>query len=174
MRFVPRRFLLTCRFLSRPRVGLRREAGAKPLGPSSDAHQLARIAESLFAGGPRWEHVLRRKDDKWPRPTGASEDHLRFMAVVMETWCIADPDSVRAAWKLTGHEVAPPQRPEGIAKDEVYKRLSTLTRGRWTEKTKGLSFELVRALNPRTLQAMCPEFKALCDRLRELSSEQSS
>lgn len=96
------------------------------------------------------------------------------MAVVMETWCIADPDSVRAAWKLTGHEVAPPQRPEGIAKDEVYKRLSTLTRGRWTEKTKGLSFELVRALNPRTLQAMCPEFKALCDRLRELSSEQSS
>jgi len=57
-----------------------------------------------------------------------------------------------------------------MPKADVYKALTTLTRGRWTEKTKGMSLELVRALNPQTLTATCPEFRALNDPLRELSS----
>jgi hypothetical protein len=50
----PSSSLAHCRVLSRPRVGLRRAAGAKPFGPSSDAHQLARIAsfETLKPSSP--------------------------------------------------------------------------------------------------------------------------
>lgn len=41
--------------------------------------------------GPPWAHV--KEHDGWEQPKGATDDELHFMAVVMETWCVAALDS---------------------------------------------------------------------------------
>lgn len=100
-------------------------------------------AEEVVESSTRWEHVRTRKGDGWQKPKGTTESDLRFMSVVMESWCIAD---------------AFPKRPlERIPKDEVF---ATLKKKGWTKEGAN-SFLLVKR---------SPEFRALCDRLRELSS----
>lgn len=74
------------------------------------------------------------------------------MSVVMETWCIA--------------ESFPSRQLERIPKDEVF---ATLKKSGWTKEGPN-SFLLVARANAQRLALRSPEFRALCDRLRELSS----
>ncbi len=74
------------------------------------------------------------------------------MSVVMETWCIA--------------ESFPSRQLERIPKDEVF---ATLKKSGWTKEGAN-SFLMVARANAQLLAKRSPEFKALCDRLRELSS----
>lgn len=109
-------------------------------------------AEDVVTASTRWEHVKTRQGDGWDKPKGASEDHLRFMSVVMESWCIA---------------AAFPHRPlERIAKKEVE---TILKKSGWTKEGDN-SFRLVANADAQLLLNRSPEFKALCDRLAALSS----
>ncbi|MCU0696588.1 MAG: hypothetical protein MUC96_08675 [Myxococcaceae bacterium] len=109
-------------------------------------------AEDVVEEPSRWNHVRKRKEDKWERPTRATEDDLRFMAVVMESWCIAGS--------------CPHRELERIPKNEVE---ATLKKTGWT-KAGSNSFELVRRADLALLCRRSPEFNALCERLRVLTA----
>jgi hypothetical protein len=119
----------------------------------AEAALLVVDAEDVVASSStRWEHVRKRKGDGWAKPKGTTEADLRFMSVVMESWCIAD---------------AFPTRPlERIPKDEVF---ATLKKRGWTKEGAN-SFLLVAKADVQLLVKRSPEFKALCERLRALSS----
>lgn len=109
-------------------------------------------AEDVVTSATRWEHLKKRKGDEWARPARARETDVRFMSVVMETWCIA--------------ESFPARQLERIPKDDVF---ATLKKSGWTKEGAN-SFLLVAKANAEVLSKRSPEFKALCERLRELSS----
>lgn len=109
-------------------------------------------AEDVVTASTRWEHLKKRTGDEWSRPARARETDVRFMSVVMETWCIA--------------ESFPSRQLERIPKDEVF---ATLKKSGWTKEGAN-SFLMVARANAQLLAKRSPEFKALCDRLRELSS----
>ena len=109
-------------------------------------------AEEVVNASTRWEHVRKRKGDGWTKPKGTTEADLRFMSVVMESWCIADSFLARPL--------------ERIPKDEVF---ATLKKSGWTKEGAN-SFLLVAKADMQALVKRSPEFKALCERLRELSS----
>ncbi len=69
------------------------------------AHQEAKAdvwllvdAEERAASGPvfdPWTHVKARLGDGWDRPSGANDDQLQLMNVVMETWLLADREALK-------------------------------------------------------------------------------
>lgn len=109
-------------------------------------------AEEVVDASTRWEHVRKRKGDGWVKPKGSTEADLRFMSVVMESWCIADAFLARQL--------------ERIPKDQVFTELKK--RG-WSKEGAN-SFQLVAKADAQLLLKRSPEFKALCDRLAQLSS----
>ena len=109
-------------------------------------------AEDVVTAATRWEHLKKRKGDEWSRPARARETDVRFMSVVMETWCIA--------------ESFPSRQLERIPKEEVF---ATLKRSGWTKEGAN-SFLLVAKANAQLLAERSPEFRALCARLHALSS----
>lgn len=98
-----------------------------------------------------WAHVAQRVGDKWARPPGAADLDLCFMAVVMETWCLAPLDSKKDL--------------EKVEKNEVYKRLERATKGRWTSRQKAASFEWLERVDATELRRRCPEFERIATRL---------
>ena len=48
----------------------------------------------VSAKGSVWTHVGEREGDNWQRPVMATEDQLHFMAVCMESWLLAAPESL--------------------------------------------------------------------------------
>lgn len=98
-----------------------------------------------------WAHVAQRVGDKWTRPPGAADHDLCFMAVVMETWCLA--------------ELSPKKDLEKIEKKEVYKLLERATKGRWNSRQKAESFELLERVDATELRRRCPEFERIATRL---------
>lgn len=104
-------------------------------------------AEDIVKASSRWEHVRTRNGDKWDKPRGAAEDDLRFMSVIMESWCIA--------------AAVPNRQLERIPKDEVE---TILKKSGWTKEGDN-SFRLVANADAQLLIQRSPEFKALCDRL---------
>lgn len=109
-------------------------------------------AEDVVTASTRWEHVKKRQGDGWSKPPGAQESDLRFMAVVMETWCISD--------------LFPSRQLEKIPKKEVF---ATLEKSGWTKESDN-SFRLVARADAKLLAERSPEFKSLCERLHALSS----
>lgn len=57
-------------------------------------HLLLVDAEETVESGVPWVHVHRRPGDQWDRPPGATDDHLQFMAVCMESWLVSDRDAL--------------------------------------------------------------------------------
>jgi hypothetical protein len=100
----------------------------------------------------RWAHVKQRAGDKWTRPAGAKDDDLFFMAVVMETWCLA--------------QLYESKKPlEQIEKSDVYDLLSRATKGQWNSRMKAASFEWLEKVAAQRLRERCPEFDQLARRL---------
>jgi hypothetical protein len=167
------------RFLSQ--LQLNRQPAIRPMGARDEAFRafikrprgepaiLLVDAEEVPGPGPRspWRHV-RKRDPSWTVSKHEDDRNLFFMCVVMETWCVADDEQVRATLGLPALSRSQrPVRPEEVPKRDVYKRLERLTDGRWTEKTgKALSFRLVGSLRPEKVRAGSPEFSAFIEELQ--------
>ena len=52
-------------------------------------------SENRLATGMRWNHVAQRTGDAWAKPPEATEESLHFMVVVMETWFLADVETMQ-------------------------------------------------------------------------------
>lgn len=62
--------------------------------PEEPALLLVDSEAPIAVGVSRWEHVKKRSEDRWECPAGAEERQLHFMAVCMETWLLANRESL--------------------------------------------------------------------------------
>lgn len=91
-------------------------------------------AESLVASGPPfdpWAHVLARQGDQWVQPPCATDEHLHFMAVCMETWILSDHDALKKVFgpKLDATKLPAAAKPlESVDKQQVYNALQAATK----------------------------------------------
>jgi hypothetical protein len=97
------------------------------------------------------------------------------MVQVMETWFVADQDTLRAFFGPGFKAQAFPawQDLEAIDKDRIYEALDSATRdcgprryAKGRRPTARISFELLAALNPTPVEQKCPHAHALLQKLR--------
>lgn len=106
-----------------------------------------------------WAHVKARQGDKWNRPSGATDNQLHLMNVVMETWLLADHEALRKVFPNGLDEAR--LLPEGasletIDKDAIYQSLKTATRKTQAgpyDKGK-LSFRVLAEVSPSKLRLL--------------------
>ena len=117
----------------------------------------------------RWQHVKQRSGDGWDVPSGATDDHLHFMAVCMESWLIADPSSL-ARFYAKGFEAG--QLPETVdletvEKATVFDSLQRATRATVKgEYSKGkVSFAALGSLDVTTVSSRMPHCRRFVDHL---------
>lgn len=77
-----------------------------------------------------WLHVRESSGDKWDRPAGASGEHLHFMAVCMETWLVAAPETLAAFFGQGFKTQKLPQTTEleRVEKPRLFQALADATR----------------------------------------------
>ena len=82
-------------------------------------------SEGPVAGSPR-AHLEQR--DRWTLK-GVSDDSIHLMIQVMETWIVADPDSVATYYKQRFLKNALPSalNLEGVGKERIYNALKRAT-----------------------------------------------
>lgn len=113
-----------------------------------------------------WQHLQAR--DGWARPTDAGDDDAFLMVQVMETWFLADRDTLRNYFGAQFAENALRQWPEleAVPKQTVFDALDGATQRRYAKGK--VSFELLAQVDPTRVEAACPHARALLDRLRSL------
>jgi hypothetical protein len=117
---------------------------------------------------PAWEHL--QSQDGWQRPPGADDDQAQLMVQCMETWCVADRQTLR---EFFGHRLREGVLPaldslESRAKDSVQDSLVNATHDCGFQRgyMKGKrSFELLGQLEAAELKKHLPHFVRLCEML---------
>lgn len=112
-----------------------------------------------------WEHLS--SVDRWIRPTGAAEDDVLLMVTCMETWIVADRQSLSKRYGADLRESALPPLDglESRSRQEVQDALERATTGHQHAYRKGRrAFTLLAEINPDTVQAHCTSL-ARCRRI---------
>ena len=107
-----------------------------------------------------WEH-LRRRDDGWTPPAGATDDQVLFMTTCMETWIVADHSALTDHYgaKLQVSALPALVNLENRDRHDVQDRLVHATRNCTNAYAKGRrSFEILAKLRPGTLATHLPSF----------------
>ena len=123
----------------------------------------------IAAGHSVWQHL--RANDGWSRPPNAGDDQGFLMVQIMETWLLADRDSLKRYFGAEFRENALRQwsQLEAVPKATVLNALKQATAHCATRYAKGkVSFELLARVDPDRVEAACPHAKALLNRLRTL------
>ena len=121
----------------------------RALAGKENAMMLVDSEEPVTAQGP-WEHL--RASDNWDRPSGASDGQRHLMVQTMESWFLADPETLEEYFGSGFQASSLPQNPnvEQIPKQDVLDRLSRAARN--TPKStynKGVqSYEILEKLDP--------------------------
>lgn len=114
-----------------------------------------------------WEHL--RASDGWQKPQGAAENQAFLMVQLMETWFLADPETLRRYFGQGFRDNAFRAWPslEAVPKDTVLSTLAQATAGCKRPYAKGkVSFDLLREVEPTMVENACPHAKKLLDYLR--------
>jgi Domain of unknown function (DUF4276) len=149
-----------------------------PCGSRNDAHDAFRNANRTSpesfnvllvdskeavaqAQSPR-NHLQQR--DRWDLK-GVNEDSIHLMIQIMETWIIADPDTVAAYYKQHFLKNALPrdQNIEGVGKGQIYGALHHATMKTQKKEYRKIrdAAALLEAIDPVIVRRRCPS----CDRL---------
>jgi Domain of unknown function (DUF4276) len=128
---------------------------------SSEASAILLVdAEAPVEGKDPWDHVRRRPGDGWQRPTSVSAEQLHLMVQLMETWLLADRQTLADFFGSGFREAALPGRAqvEEIPKRDVMSGICEASRGsRKGEYHKGThSFTLLGRVDPARLSAASP------------------
>ncbi len=131
-------------------------------------------SEDIPATGHRaWQHLRARPADGWDRPDGAGDDDAFLMICCMETWFVADKETLAKFCKQGYNADKIPKWPnlEMIPKQSVFDALDRATADSLRPYAKGTrSFELLGEIDPLAVSDHCAAAKLLLDRLRmELS-----
>lgn len=123
--------------------------------------------------GAKWDHVAQRDGDGWTAPPGATEDHLWFMMQCMETWVVADPETLSKVFRdcLLPNALPPLFELERRSKSDVQAALQQATsrcdRSRKYEKGRR-SYQVVIKLKTAALSNNLPHFRDLIAHLKRL------
>ena len=129
--------------------------------PEPDTAYLLLVdAEEVVAKNRKpWQHLAAR--DAWERPAAVTDDAVHLMAVMTETWLLADPAAL-AAYYGDGFKknVLPPAADlEGVAKKDVMLALERATKGTAKKSyAKSHGWELVGKISPEAIRARRPRF----------------
>jgi hypothetical protein len=119
-----------------------------------------------------WPHLSER--DGWEVPDGAKEDQVFVMVRCMETWLLADPDTLSCffASGFKPQKIRELSNLEGLATVDVLKLLKSATAGcKKKVYAKGkVSFELLGQIRPASVEEACPHAARFLNALRELKS----
>ncbi len=109
-----------------------------------------------------WQHLQNVETvPKWTKPAGAQDDQVLFMTTCMETWIVADRETLR---KYYGHKLHEPSLPPLVAlenrgRHSVQDSLDRATRHCINAYQKGeRSYEIFAELNPLALAPHLPSF----------------
>jgi hypothetical protein len=127
----------------RPRIvacGTRRDAfdrfcTAISQRPTGKHLLLVDAEETVETGTGPWVHVQRRSGDHWDKPPGATDEHLQFMAVCMESWLVSDRDALSRFYGqgFKAQRLPATTNLEAVDKNTLFAALEAATR----ETTKG-------------------------------------
>lgn len=129
--------------------------------------------DSVDPGHTVWEHLKQR--DGWEPPSGATDDNAHLMVQCMESWFLADPETLTDYFGQGFQQSALPKNPnvEAIAKPTVFRALEAATR---QTKTKGAyskgghSFAILARIDPNKVRRASPHAERLAVTLLRLSS----
>jgi len=117
-----------------------------------------------------WDH-LTIKQDKWDRPQGATNEQVLFMTTCMETWIVADRDTLRDHYGQNLQESALPavnSNLENLDRHNVQKQLRKATENCSNFYKKGKrSFIILGKLNPEILKEHLRSFTRTIQILQE-------
>jgi hypothetical protein len=155
-------------------------------GGRQDAYDSFVVAQSAGDGTPGllvdaegpittkrpWEHL--QSKDGWNCPGGAEDDQCHLMVQVMESWFLADRQTLASYYGHLFNANALPANPdiEGVSKQDVLRGLDRATSNtRKGTYSKGQhSFEILASLAPAPVEAVSPYAKRLLDTLRAAAS----
>lgn len=109
-----------------------------------------------------WEHLQSREN--WARPDGAGDEQVLFMTTCMETWIVADRESLKKHYghKLQENALPPANLLENRSRGDVHEKIVHATRECSNAYKKGKrSFAIVGELNPQVLEDLLPSFARL-------------
>lgn len=111
-----------------------------------------------------WQHLNDR--DHWEKPDNATDAQAYLMVRVMETWFLADVETLRQDFGKEFKDAKIPnwQNLEEVEKEKIYAALSACTGKQYAKGNR--SFELLAKVNPTVVEQRCPRAKILLDRLR--------
>ena len=115
-----------------------------------------------------WAHLKTR--DNWEKPAGAENEHVLFMSTCMETWIVADRETLKQHYghKLQESALPPSHDLERRGHAEVHDELEHATRNCSNAYKKGKrSFVVVGELNPAALAPLLPSFARIKKILQE-------
>lgn len=107
-----------------------------------------------------WDHL--RNCDRWERPDGADDEQVLFMTTCMETWIVADRDTLRQHYGSSLQESALPSliSLEQGNRQDIQEGLKRATRNCSNAYQKGKrSFEILGKLEPETMESYLPAFQ---------------
>lgn len=107
-----------------------------------------------------WDHL--RNCDRWERPDGADDEQVLFMTTCMETWIVADRDTLRQHYGSSLQESALPSliSLEQGNRQDIQEGLKRATRNCSNAYQKGKrSFEILGKLKPETMESHLPAFQ---------------
>lgn len=122
------------------------------------------------SGHDAWMHLKARKADSWTKPTGAGKNDAFLMISCMETWLVADRETLKKFFPdwIDRHLPKWPNL-EAVEKEKIFDALKRATAKCDKPFSKGaVSFEVLKIVDPSVVEGACPAAKRLMDRLRAL------
>ena len=115
-----------------------------------------------------WRHLGRR--DGWTRPSGAEDNQAQLMVTTMETWLLADRQTLIAYFPAMSANALPPDAYlESRRKPDVTVALRNATqsssKGRYHKSNH--SFDLLGRVEPEELKSRLPHFRRFVETLKE-------
>ncbi len=107
-----------------------------------------------------WDHL--RNCDRWERPDGADDEQVLFMTTCMESWIVADRDTLGQHYGSSLQESALPSLSslEQSNRQDIQEGLKHATRNCSNAYQKGKrSFEILGKLKPETMESHLPAFQ---------------
>ena len=120
-----------------------------------------------------WLHLRQRKGDEWPMPDGSTDDDCHLMVQCMESWLLADRETLRAYFGqgYNGRALPQPENPiESVSRESAYQALVDATKKCKSKSpyTKGgHSFELLSRIDPRKVVSESPWAFRLVESLKK-------
>ena len=128
--------------------------------------------DPVVAGVGAWSHLKYRDD--WDRPHGATDDNANLMVQCMESWFLADRQTLVQYYGDGFREKSLPSRTdvESVRKQDVFRGLDAAIRDSKKGKYhKGNhAFEILGKLNPASVTAGSPNAKRLVTTLTKKAS----